>query len=179
MAHKLRKAMGDRDDRYTLEGMIEMDEGYFTIEASEQEHQTQKAGRGSKTLKFKRMEKIFVRKCERYTVWTASEPIEVDVEKLRKCEPPFEGDTEEELLRYLMKNIWFEEFYNNTKNQEVYGTNAVYDLSMEECDMETYSDTRDNYQDEWLDVGVPNDEWRKLGDFEVMATSANDKVDEY
>ena len=49
MVHKLRKAMGNRDDRYTLEGMIEMDEGYFTIEASEHEHQTQKAGRGSKT----------------------------------------------------------------------------------------------------------------------------------
>jgi len=28
--------------------MIEMDEGYFTIEASENEHKTQKAGRGSK-----------------------------------------------------------------------------------------------------------------------------------
>jgi len=49
MVHKLRKAMGDRDDRYTLEGMIEMDEGYFTIEASEQDHKAQKAGRGSKT----------------------------------------------------------------------------------------------------------------------------------
>ena len=49
MVHKLRKAMGNRDDKYTLEGMIEMDEGYFTIEASEQEHATQKAGRGSKT----------------------------------------------------------------------------------------------------------------------------------
>ena len=49
MVHKLRKAMGKRDDRYTLEGMIEMDEGYFTIEASEQQHNTQKAGRGSKT----------------------------------------------------------------------------------------------------------------------------------
>jgi len=49
MVHKLRKAMGDRDDRYTLEGMIEMDEGYFTIEASEQAHKTQKAGRGSNT----------------------------------------------------------------------------------------------------------------------------------
>ncbi len=49
MVHKLRKAMGQRDDRYTLEGMIEMDEGYFTIEASEQAHRTQKAGRGSKT----------------------------------------------------------------------------------------------------------------------------------
>ena len=49
MVHKLRKAMGQRDDRYTLEGMIEMDEGYFTIEAAEQVHKTQKAGRGSKT----------------------------------------------------------------------------------------------------------------------------------
>lgn len=49
MVHKLRRAMGKRDDRYTLEGMIEMDEGYFTIEASEYDHQTQKAGRGSKT----------------------------------------------------------------------------------------------------------------------------------
>ena len=49
MVHKLRKAMGQRDDRYTLEGMIEMDEGYFTIEGSKHDHQTQKAGRGSKT----------------------------------------------------------------------------------------------------------------------------------
>ena len=49
MVHKLRKAMGQRDDRYTLEGMIEMDEGYFTIGVSEQAHKTQKAGRGSKT----------------------------------------------------------------------------------------------------------------------------------
>lgn len=49
MIHKLRKAMGKRDDRYTLEGMIEMDEGYFTIEASEYKHKTQKSGRGSKT----------------------------------------------------------------------------------------------------------------------------------
>jgi transposase-like protein len=49
MVHKLRRAMGEREDRYTLEGMVEMDEGYFTIEASQNKHQTQKAGRGSKT----------------------------------------------------------------------------------------------------------------------------------
>ena len=42
--------MGQRDHRYTLEGMIEVDEGYFTIEASEQAHKTQKVGRGSKTM---------------------------------------------------------------------------------------------------------------------------------
>ena len=49
MVHKLRKAMGNRDDRYTLEGMLEMDEGYFTVESSEIEQLQQKAGRGSKT----------------------------------------------------------------------------------------------------------------------------------
>lgn len=49
MIHKLRKAMGKRDDRYTLKGMMEMDEGYFTIEGNEHAHKTQKSGRGSKT----------------------------------------------------------------------------------------------------------------------------------
>ncbi len=33
----------------TLEGMIEMDEGCFTVEAPQQAHKTQKAGRESKT----------------------------------------------------------------------------------------------------------------------------------
>lgn len=47
MVHKLRKAMGNRDARYTLEGMIEMDEGYFTIESSEIEQAKGKRGRGA------------------------------------------------------------------------------------------------------------------------------------
>jgi len=49
MVHKLRKAMGQRDDRYNLEGMIEADEGYFAVEASAIERNAQKSGRGSKT----------------------------------------------------------------------------------------------------------------------------------
>lgn len=47
MVHKLRKAMGNRDARYTLEGMIEMDEGYFTIESSEFEKSKGVRGRGA------------------------------------------------------------------------------------------------------------------------------------
>ncbi len=37
MVHKLRKARGNRDLKYTLEGMTEMDEGYFRVESSEVE----------------------------------------------------------------------------------------------------------------------------------------------
>lgn len=47
MVHKLRKAIGNRDARYTLEGMIELDEGYFTVEASEAEKSKGSRGRGA------------------------------------------------------------------------------------------------------------------------------------
>jgi hypothetical protein len=38
MVHQLRKTMSNRDNRCTLERIIEMDEGYFTIETSENAH---------------------------------------------------------------------------------------------------------------------------------------------
>jgi len=47
MIHKLRKAMGNRDARYTLEGMIEFDEGYFTVESSEIEQEKGIRGKGA------------------------------------------------------------------------------------------------------------------------------------
>jgi hypothetical protein len=115
-------------------------------------------------------EKIYVRKVERYTVWEASTPIEIDVESLRKCEPPYEGDSPEELLQYLEENV-----YNNydwsEENGENYGNpDGAYDLTMEECyDMEVYSDTREKFEDSWIEVGTPNDEYRKTGRFESMA----------
>jgi transposase-like protein len=47
MTHKIRKAMGNRDARYTLEGMIELDEGYFTVSSSEVEQAQGIRGRGA------------------------------------------------------------------------------------------------------------------------------------
>ena len=52
-------------------------------------------------------EKLYVRRCEKYTIWEATEePIEVHVNKLRKCEPPYEGSTTEELWNYLEENVY-------------------------------------------------------------------------
>jgi len=48
MVHKLRKAMGKRDDEYVLAGSIELDEGFFTTEKpQEQKNMPLKSGRGS------------------------------------------------------------------------------------------------------------------------------------
>ena len=46
--HKIRTAMGNRDSHYTLSGIIELDEGFFTTETSEKEKNNPlKRGRGS------------------------------------------------------------------------------------------------------------------------------------
>jgi len=121
------------------------------------------------------MSKVYVRKCERFTQWEASEPIEVDVEKLRNCVPPYEGETEKDLLDYLQENVLYNyDWAEDETNKEVYGEDAAYDLTFESCDMEVYSDSRDKYAQEWLDIGEPNEEWRKMGGFEVRETSVDD-----
>ena len=47
MMHRIRKAMGQRDRMYSLEGMVEFDEGYFATETNQRDKQNLKRGRGS------------------------------------------------------------------------------------------------------------------------------------
>ena len=48
LLHKLRAVMGRRDSEYTLEGILELDEGFFSTEAPEDEKDNKlKRGRGS------------------------------------------------------------------------------------------------------------------------------------
>ena len=48
MMHKLRSVMGKRDDKYTLKGSIELDEGFFSTETPDAQKQEKlKAGAGS------------------------------------------------------------------------------------------------------------------------------------
>lgn len=114
-------------------------------------------------------EKIYVRKVERYTVWQATEPIEIDVDKLRECDPPYEGESNSELLDYLETNVYNNYDWSET-NGDVYGEDEAYNLTLEESEYnEPYSDTREKYEDSWIEIGVPNDEYRKVGRFEVKA----------
>jgi len=118
-------------------------------------------------------EKIYVRKVETWTISSASEPIEVNVEALRNCEPPYEGDSPEDLVNYLTENVWGEyEFYENETNIEVYGEDAVYDLVMEECYVENeFFDSRTKGEDTNIQVGIPNEEYTRYGGFEILAAS--------
>ena len=116
-------------------------------------------------------EKIYVRKIETWTISSASEPIEVNLESLRKCDPPYEGDSPEDLIEYLRDHVYYNyDFYENETNKEVYGEDAVYDLVMEEAYTENeFFDSRTKGEDSSIQVGVPNEEWRKDGGFQPLA----------
>jgi hypothetical protein len=111
-------------------------------------------------------EKIYVRKVERYTVYQATESIEVDVEKLRQCEPPYEGDSNEELWDYLENSVYNNYDWYDT-NSEVYGQEEAYKLTFQEAEYnEPYSDSRMDWEDSWVELGQPNDEYSRVGGFE-------------
>jgi hypothetical protein len=116
-------------------------------------------------------EKIYVRKVETWTISSASEPIEVNVEALRKCEPPYEGDSDQELVNYLQNNVFMEyEFYENETNIEAYGEDAVFDLVMEEAYVDNeFFDSRNKGEESSLQIGIPDEEWSKYGGFQPLA----------
>ena len=64
---------------------------------------------------------------------------------------------------YLKDNVyqnfdWFE------TNQEKYEN--AYDLTFDDTELEVYSDTRMDWEESWIEVGVPNEEYRKVGKFQ-------------
>ena len=97
------------------------------------------------------------------------------MEALRKCVPPYEGDSEQELVNYLQNEVWNEyEFYENETNKEVYGEDELYDLGMEEAYVENeFFDSRNKGEDTAIQVGVPNEEWTKTGGFQPLAYGEN------
>lgn len=114
-------------------------------------------------------EKIYIRQVERYTVWQATEPIEIDVEKLRKCEPPYQGNSNEELWQYLNENVYSDPMTWSETNQDVYGENESLDLCMHDMEyLEPYTDTRQDWEDSWQEMGVPDPKYIRIGSFNPM-----------
>ena len=111
---------------------------------------------------------VYIRKCERYTVQRASEPLKIHVDNLRLCEPPYQGTTNQELLEYLNENVF--------DNEEWYDINrGIYpnsEITGEDLYIETeYFDSREKGADEWMELGVPNTQWVKTGQFEILESN--------
>jgi hypothetical protein len=98
MMHKIREAMGKRDDLYGLTGMVEFDEAYFETETSEKDKQNLKRGKGSQRQ-------------QNVAVAAESVPLE-DVEtgkKVKQCRyfkmKVLDGHSSDEVNEFIEKNI--------------------------------------------------------------------------
>ena len=113
--------------------------------------------------------KVFLRKCEIYTVKRSSSPIEIDIDKLRKCNPSYNGNTNTDLMEYLNENVFYnEEWYEI--NKEIYDCSEITgeDLYIEN----EYFDSREKGADEWMELGIPNEKYSKNGFFNTYETDS-------
>jgi hypothetical protein len=113
------------------------------------------------------MEKYLLRKVERFTLWEATDEVEIDIEKLRSCEPEYKGNTPSDLLKYLEENVWGnEDWANSETNMEVYGEQEAFLLTMMDQEMSIINDTRHKGATEWLEIGKYNES--SNGKFDIV-----------
>jgi len=121
-------------------------------------------------------DKYYIRKFEGYHVWAGSMASPVTVEPLRKCEPPFTGETEEDLVKYLEEECqWNEGWLESAKKAGMPEEEAEAIYCFEDwspCEMTVIDDSRSNGEISCMQVGElkeggdPNRVWdfRELTD---------------
>ena len=67
------------------------------------------------------------------------------------------------------------EFVENEHNKEIYGEDELYSLLLQDGEHETsiYSDSREKYGDDWVELGQKNEEYRKTGGFQSLHDNGN------
>lgn len=114
------------------------------------------------------MPEIFLRKCEMYTAMRCSDPIKIDVEKLRECKPPYTGNSNEDLMTYLNEEVFYSEEWWE-KNKEIYDEEEIVG---EEMYIENdYFDSRTKSANEWFELGEPNKKMSKNGYFQTYESN--------
>ena len=112
-----------------------------------------------------------IRKCERVTVYNATEVANLNPEKFKNLSIPFEGESDEEFLAYLDENMFelYEVIYEEIDEETLAELSKVWEPEWSE-----YSNSAWNGEDSWLEVGNVNEEYTKTGGFEVLQTTMID-----
>jgi hypothetical protein len=108
-----------------------------------------------------------IRKCERVTVYNATEVANLNPEDFKNVSVPFEGESDEEFLSYLEDNRYdLEDIYEEFSQETLDELNKLWEPEWTE-----YSNSVWNGEDSWLEVGNVNEEYTKTGGFEVLQST--------
>lgn len=107
------------------------------------------------------MKKHF-RATEYFTIHAATEPVEIDSDWF----PEFEGTTEQEFFDYISEN------YNDLAEDDSLSEEVRESLwvLVEGEKFDYFNSATKGYEGD-IQMGKPNEEWRKTGDFEVEFTT--------
>ena len=108
------------------------------------------------------MKKHF-RATEYFTIHAATEPVEIDSDWF----PEYEGNTEQEFFDYISEN--FNELANDDSLSEE-AREALWSL-IEGEKFDYFNSSTKGYEGD-IQMGKPNEEWRKTGDFEVELSTS-------
>lgn len=108
-----------------------------------------------------------IRKCERVTVYNATEVASLNPEDFKSISFPFEGESDEDFLLYLEENRYeLEEIW------EEFGEETLSELNkLWEPEWTQYSNSAWDGEDSWLEGGEANEEYTKTGGFDVIYTT--------
>ena len=113
---------------------------------------------------------VYYRIVEQYTIAEATPSVKINIEQLRKCDPPYEGDSDQELADYLSKNVV--NFINGEewaeRNKDVY-EGAQELVGIQYGDKERIFDSGNKGFNGYVEVGNP-DPGHKFG-FDSKADS--------
>ena len=152
MMNRIREAMGNRDGRYELAGMVEFDEAYFETETSEKDKQNLKRGRGSQRQ-------------QNVAVAAESTPLE-DLETGKKgkhCRyfkmKVLEGQSAEEINGFIGKNIAEESIVFTDKSTSYFDIANYVEVHVTE--KSTKETTKTTLQ--WVHIAISNAKRTLLG----------------
>jgi hypothetical protein len=101
--------------------------------------------------------KYQIRKCEKITIWRATQVIEFDPEDFRDNEEfPYTGNSEKEFLDYISQ------FSYDIPDDDAFA--PLFELQ-DNPDWNEYASSVDKGEESWLEIGEANEDAYKAGGF--------------
>lgn len=120
---------------------------------------------------------IEIRNVEQYTVQIATEPMLLNMDEFKHCEPSYTGTDSNDFMVYLNENIFhdIESFLDlNKSNLKESTKDVLWNLEDHPNGEDVIYDSRNKYGNMWHELGKTNPDFRKNGGFETYETTNND-----
>lgn len=113
--------------------------------------------------------KYQLRKRENVTCYLASEVVELDEDAFRQLsENPYTGNSPQDFLKYIADM----DISNGTPYElDMEQTEVLQNLRGDEVKMEEFSNSAQNCEDSWLELGQKDEEYVKYGGFKTDFSS--------